>query len=147
MSALRTLCRAGEPRESKHWGLRLRQDPSELGRAREFADAAAERFGLSRAEREDFKVAANEAVSNAIEHGLPCSDGVIHLWTREREDTLTLGVRNGGEFIFKPDPTDPLAERGRGLILIGSLVDAVALSQIGDHVHLELSKERVRDTP
>jgi anti-sigma regulatory factor (Ser/Thr protein kinase) len=142
MTVLSLLCPGPDRLENEDRALRLRHDPSELGRAREFADAAAARFGLGRADREDFKLATSEAVANAIEHGLPCWDGAIHLWTTERGGALTLGVRNGGEFAFKPPPTDPLAERGRGLILITELVDAVALSRIGNHIQLELSKER-----
>ena len=60
--------------------LRLRPRASELSRARAFASAAAERFGLDARERHDFKLATNEAVANAIEHGRACSDGTIHLW-------------------------------------------------------------------
>jgi anti-sigma regulatory factor (Ser/Thr protein kinase) len=138
-----SLLRPGPERlESGDRALRLRHDASELRRARQFADAAAARFGLSRAEREDFKLATSEAVANAIEHGQPCWDGAIQVWTSERDRTLTLGVRNGGEFAFKPPPSDPLAERGRGLTLIADLVDAVALSRIGNHIQVELSKER-----
>jgi anti-sigma regulatory factor (Ser/Thr protein kinase) len=123
--------------------LRLRSDPAELPRARRFAEAAAARFGMSQVDREDFKLAASEAVANAIEHGCPCCDGAIHVWTTERSATLTLGVRNGGEFIFKFPAVDELAERGRGLSLIADLVDAVALSRVNGHIQLELTKARV----
>ena len=134
--------RRGANRPVRHCGLRLRHDPAELKRARAFAEAAAARFGLDRTARQDFKLAASEAVANAIEHGRPCFDGAIHLWTAEADTTLTLGVRNGGEFTFAPPAADPLAERGRGLILMAGLVDEVALSRIGDDIQIELSKER-----
>lgn len=128
----------------KHAALRLRPEPSEVVRARNFAVAAAARFGLSTSEQEDFKLAANEAVANAIEHGLPCRDGRIHLWTYERSDRLTLGVRNRGEFRFTTPPTDPLAARGRGLTLIAELVDSVALTCTGEYIQIELTKETER---
>jgi anti-sigma regulatory factor (Ser/Thr protein kinase) len=128
--------------EPWHAALRLRSDPAELGRARRFADAAAERFGLSRREREDFSLAANEAVANAIEHGRPCLDGAIHVWTTEQAKTLTLGVRNRGEFIFRLPSADLLAERGRGLNMISDLMDGVALRSVNGHTELELKKER-----
>jgi anti-sigma regulatory factor (Ser/Thr protein kinase) len=130
------------PRPDVHCGLRLQPHESEVHRAREFADAAAVRFGLSEDERYDFRLAASEAAANAIEHGLPCWDGAIHLWTTEAENTLTFGVRNAGEFVFKPPPTDPLAERGRGLTVISRLVDVVELSRVGDHVVIELVMRR-----
>ncbi|MDX6510339.1 MAG: serine/threonine-protein kinase RsbW [Thermoleophilaceae bacterium] len=142
MTVLGLRCRGSSRRDTHHQGLRLRHDPAELGRARAFADAAAERFGLDVRGREDFKLATSEAVANAIEHGLPCWDGAIHLWAAVGDTMLTLGVRNGGEFVFRPPPTDPLAERGRGLTVMAGLVDAVALSRIGDDIQIELSKER-----
>src|SRR4051794_29585496 len=97
--------------------LRLQSDPAELSRVRRFAHAAATRFGMSRTDREDFMLAASEAVANAIEHGCPCCDGVIHVWAAEQGESLTLGVRNGGEFGFDAGTADTFAERGRGLPL------------------------------
>jgi anti-sigma regulatory factor (Ser/Thr protein kinase) len=144
MTVLSLLRRGPEFLDEEHRVLRLRQDPSELVRAREFADAAAERFGLSRVDCEDFKLAASEAVANAISHGIPCCDGAIHLWTTEQQDTLTLGVRNGGELRTEDRVSDTMAERGRGLSMIAQLVDAVALSRVDGHVQVELLKERAR---
>jgi hypothetical protein len=133
---VRSLLRRGSERlDSEPDELLLRHDPSELARAREFADAAATRFGLGRKDCEDFRLAA-------IDHGLPCWDGAIHLWTIEGEGALTLGVRNGGEFFFGEAVADTMAERGRGLTMIAQLVDAVALSRVGGDVQLELLKER-----
>jgi anti-sigma regulatory factor (Ser/Thr protein kinase) len=130
-------------RAARYEGVRLRHDPAELARVRGFAETAARRFGLGPTAREEFKLAASEAVSNAIEHGLPCRDGSIHVWIAERDRSLTLAVRNRGEFVFKPPPSDPLAERGRGLTLMADLVDTVALSRIGsDVIQIELTKER-----
>jgi anti-sigma regulatory factor (Ser/Thr protein kinase) len=125
-----------------HSALRLRNDLTELPRARRFADAAAQRVGLSLKDREDFRLATSEAVANAIEHGCPCWDGAIHVWTFERPAALTLGVRNGGEFDFKVPAVDELAERGRGLTLIADLVDVVSVSRGNGHTQLELTKER-----
>jgi anti-sigma regulatory factor (Ser/Thr protein kinase) len=142
MTVLSLLSRGTERLESEPEVLRLRHDSSELVRAREFADAAAVRFGLDQKGCEDFRLAASEAVANAIDHGLPCWDGAIHMWTMEGEGTLTLGVRNGGDFFFGAPAADPMAERGRGLRMIAQLVDAVALSHVGDDVQLELLKER-----
>jgi anti-sigma regulatory factor (Ser/Thr protein kinase) len=87
-------------------------------------------------------VAASEAVANAIEHGRPCDDQTIHLWVTEEAGTLTLGVRDAGEFVLEPVPADPLPEGGRGLKLMGHLVDSVSLSRTDGHTHVELSKHR-----
>jgi anti-sigma regulatory factor (Ser/Thr protein kinase) len=142
MTVLTLPRRGSKRRSSTHSGLRLRPDPAELGRARDFADAAAGRFGLDRTGCEGFKLAVSEAVANAIEHGLPCADGTIHVWTDEGAETLTLAVRNRGEFVFKPPPVDPLADRGRGLTVMAGLVDRVALIRIGDEIQIELTLER-----
>lgn len=142
MTVLTLLRRGAERLDDEPEELLLRQDPSEVARARVFADAAATRFGLGRRDCEDFRLAASEAVANAIEHGLPCWDGAIHLWTIEGNGTLTLGVRSGGEFSFGAAPADPLAERGRGLTMMAQLVDAIALTRVGGDFQLELLKER-----
>src|SRR6202035_521229 len=55
--------------------LRLRCHPSELRHARCHVDEAAAEFGLGPAERYQFVFAVNEAVTNAIRHGEPDSDG------------------------------------------------------------------------
>jgi serine/threonine-protein kinase RsbW len=123
-------------------GLRLDAHPTEVSRARRFARTAATRFGMSHPEAEDFTLAASEAVANAIEHGSPCHDGAIHVWATEHAGTLTLGVRNGGEFGFGPREPDPFGERGRGLTLIAGLVDRVALRHLNGHTQLELTKGR-----
>jgi anti-sigma B factor antagonist len=115
---------------------------SELARVRGFAAAAAFRFGLDPRERHNFMVAASEAVTNAIEHGRPCGDQTIQLWVTEEDGTLTLGVRDAGEFQLEPLPADPLPEGGRGLKLMSHLVDSVRLSRTDGHTHVELSKHR-----
>jgi anti-sigma regulatory factor (Ser/Thr protein kinase) len=122
--------------------LRLRPLASELQRARRFADDAAALFGLDQRERHDFRLAASEAVANAIEHGRACSDGMIHLWVSQRPRRLTLGVRDAGTFVPKPPEDDPLRERGRGLLLMSGLVDVLALSRVDGHTQVELSKHR-----
>jgi anti-sigma regulatory factor (Ser/Thr protein kinase) len=122
--------------------LRLLPMAAELSRARDFADAAAQRFGLDARERYAFKLATSEGFANAIEHGRACSDGTIHLWVSERPSRLTLGIRDAGRFVPKPAESDPLSDRGRGFVLMSALVDVLALSRVDGHTHLELSKHR-----
>jgi anti-sigma regulatory factor (Ser/Thr protein kinase) len=138
-NAAAQMARADTESESE---LRLLPVASELHRARAFAEAAAERFGLGPRERHAFKLAASEAVANAIEHGRACSDGTIHLWVCERPRRLTLGVRDAGRFIPKTAGDDPLRDRGRGFAMMSALVDVVALSRVDGHTQVELSKHR-----
>jgi anti-sigma regulatory factor (Ser/Thr protein kinase) len=122
--------------------LHVLPDASELQRARTFADAAAERFGLGARERYDFKLAANEAVANAIEHGRACSDGTIHISISERPRGLTLCVRDAGAFVPAVVETDATRDRGRGFNMMSDLVDVLALSRVEGHTQVELTKHR-----
>ena len=122
--------------------LMLPPDASELALARGFAIAAARRAGLDPRRQYNFAVATNEAVANAIEHGRPCPSGSIELWVDEQPSTLTVGVRNGGDFVLEPLPADPLHERGRGLRLMGHMVDAIALEHEGSLTVVRLTMNR-----
>jgi serine/threonine-protein kinase RsbW len=105
--------------------LRLRAVASELKTARRFADDAAARFGLREQERYDFTFAVNEAVSNAIEHGLPSPAGTIDMQVVEEDGALVFEVEDHGSFAPKAPPVDPLPERGRGLAFMAAVVDEV----------------------
>jgi anti-sigma regulatory factor (Ser/Thr protein kinase) len=122
--------------------LRIAPEAGELSRARAFASAAAERFGLDESDRHDFTLAASEAVANAIEHGRPCGDGTIHVWVSLGACTLTLGVRDAGRFVADPPSNDPLRTRGRGLMMMSGLVDELALRRVEQYTQVELSKRR-----
>jgi serine/threonine-protein kinase RsbW len=116
--------------------------PSELKTARAFVDDAAAAYGFGEAERYDFTFAANEAVSNAIEHGSPSPQGTIRLRIAEEEGALVLYVWDWGTFAPGIRPPDELVERGRGLALIAALMDEVALSTAGETTLIRLSKRR-----
>jgi anti-anti-sigma factor len=120
----------------------LTPHPDQLARARSFAIAASRRAGLDPRRQYNLALAANEAVANAIEHGRPCGDGLIELWADEGPEALTIGVRDGGEFILRPAPRDPLSERGRGLVLMESMVDELSLRREFDHTIVRLSVHR-----
>jgi anti-sigma B factor antagonist len=122
--------------------LRIQPGAAHLAGARGFAAAAARRFGLDPRRRYDLTLAASEAVANAIEHGAPCRDGRIEMWVTEQRDALTIGIRDGGRFVLDPLPPDPLPERGRGLRLMGRLVDEISIQRSGGHTEVELSVRR-----
>jgi anti-sigma regulatory factor (Ser/Thr protein kinase) len=107
--------------------LRLRADPSELRTARRLAEQAADDFGLDDDARFRLTLAANEAVANAIEHGSPSADGTVLLRVCADQDGVRFEVRDWGTFSMGfPDP-EALAQRGRGLPMMASLVDEVGL--------------------
>ncbi len=122
--------------------LRLRPEPSQLGLARGFAIAAARRAGLDPRRQYNLAVATNEAVANAIQHGLPCRNGSLEMWVEEGGRTLTVGVRSGGDFVLEPLSPDPLREGGRGLRLMGKMVDKISIEQETGHTVVRLCVDR-----
>jgi anti-sigma regulatory factor (Ser/Thr protein kinase) len=119
--------------------LLLAARPSEVWRARRFADAVGEAFGLDAEQRYAFTFAVNEAVSNAIEHGCPSPEGDIRLWADEEDGELAFYVEDYG--CFTPAVQD-LSDRGRGLALIAAMIDEVNLSSRDGRTIVRLGKRR-----
>ncbi len=107
----------------RHW--RLEAKPSELHRAREYAEQAAVNFGFDDAERFQLVFALNEAVTNAIRHGTADEAGTIGLRIAAEGDHLILDVCDCGRFAAPAPDDDPMPERGRGFALMGKLMDHV----------------------
>jgi serine/threonine-protein kinase RsbW len=122
--------------------LELPADPSELVTARRFADDAAARFGLDEPERYQFTFAANEAVSNAIEHGEPSPKGTIRIHVAEEDGALVFEVEDHGMFAPSPAALDPLPERGRGLAFMAATVDEVDVRRSVSGTVVRLCKRR-----
>ena len=123
--------------------IRLPADPSELWRARRFAEAAAEAFGFDDDDSYAFKFAASEAVANAIEHGEPCPGGNILLRIGEEGAALSFYVRDCGRFIARSDPDDDDRSRGRGLMFMEHMVDDVEVKPAVRGTVVRLTKRRV----
>jgi anti-sigma regulatory factor (Ser/Thr protein kinase) len=122
--------------------IRLRAEPTQLRKAREFADAAAGDYGLEGDDRYQFMFAANEATSNAIEHGSPCADGKIRLRVTEEEAALTFYVHDCGRFVADLSEPGTLPVRGRGLAVMAMLMDEFELKPGADGTVMRLSKRR-----
>jgi anti-sigma regulatory factor (Ser/Thr protein kinase) len=122
--------------------LDVRPELEDLRRVRSFAELAALEFGLSAAAVYDFKLAASEAVANAIEHGLPCRDGLIHVWVSIGCERLGFGVRDCGDFAVRLSTPGELAERGRGLATIAVLMDELTVRCRGGETVVEFAKRR-----
>jgi len=118
----------------------LAAQPSELAKARDFAESGARAFCFDDHGRYEFTFAASEAVANAIEHGASSSDGKIHLHLVGEGDKLTLFVRDSGTFVASsPDPSE-VPQRGRGLAFMVSLMDEVEVRTATDSTLIRLSK-------
>ena len=132
----------GSATASASIGLDLRAVPSELITARQFADAAAERFGLDEQERYAFTFAVNEAVSNAIEHGRSSPHGTIRMNVAEEADALVFCVEDYGTFAPKAPAVEALPERGRGLAFMAAFVDEVDVTRGAHGTLVRLCKRR-----
>jgi anti-sigma regulatory factor (Ser/Thr protein kinase)/ketosteroid isomerase-like protein len=97
--------------------------------------------GFDAAARYQITVATNEAVSNAMEHGAPCDDGLFHLAAGVENESFVFSVRDCGQFEHTPSPPpDPVAERGRGFAFMNLLMDEVRLDAQAGETILRLAK-------
>jgi serine/threonine-protein kinase RsbW len=120
--------------------LRVVAKPSELARVRERVGDAASALGLDGARRREFVLAANEAVTNAIRHGTPDTEGTIQVRISAQDGFVILAVSDCGPFVPNVADGDPLAESGRGFTLMTKLVDEIQLSISRRHTTLRLFK-------
>lgn len=105
--------------------LRLPARASELRAARRHAHDAAAACGFDVDDQYEFMYAANEAVTNAIKHGRPDSDGTIGLRIAVDGDQLVLSVSDRGRFAAPRRAPDPMSEGGRGFAFMTELMDHV----------------------
>lgn len=110
--------------------MRVRGDTAELARVRRRVGAWAEAAGLNDARARRLQLAVDEAVANAIEHGMADGGHVVVRGAPGR-DRLTVIVRyRGARFDPTTAPATPArevvqahSEHGYGLHLIRRLVD------------------------
>ena len=122
--------------------LRLPAAPSELAGVRDYVGRAASEFGLDDVGRRDFVFAANEAVTNAIQHGTPDADGTILLRITGEGELITVAVSDCGPFVTAVGENDPLPESGRGFRFMTRLVDEIQLSIGRGRTTVSLHKRR-----
>jgi anti-sigma regulatory factor (Ser/Thr protein kinase) len=119
---------------------------SQLAAARTFARQAADAYGFDGDGCYEFAYAVNEAVTNAIRHGLPDEDGFIRVTITAEPDRLTCAVRDWGTFTAPAGGcaarSDAAAEHGRGLALMRILMDDVRLHTSPGATIVYLSKAR-----
>jgi serine/threonine-protein kinase RsbW len=111
------------------YGITLPAEPERIREARDFADAAAAAFGFDEDARYEIRLAASEAVTNAIQHGSHSPDDTIKFSVIEEERVLHFHVADPGSFVPMFVTEEPLPERGRGLSFLAHLMDEVCISQ------------------
>lgn len=100
-------------------------DFSRLGEVRRFADEVSADYGFDGEVRAQIKLAVNEAVANAIEHGSDTHKDRVMLRATTENDSLAVYITDIGTFKPPLGGTDELQERGRGLAFMHLLMDEV----------------------
>ena len=101
-----------------------------LRQARDWAERAAREFGFEADHCYQVKLAMSEAVANAIQHGSASPEDPIHISaraSRDSRDSLVFEVRDTGVYQAPEEPPE-MSERGRGLALVGLVMDEVELA-------------------
>jgi anti-sigma regulatory factor (Ser/Thr protein kinase) len=98
-----------------------------LKEARDFAERAAEEFGLDGAACYDVKLAMSEAVTNAIQHGSSSPSDPIKIGIAAEGQALVFEVLDTGRFVPRVMRRGELSESGRGLEFMRVLMDEVDL--------------------
>ena len=110
---------------------------AELDQARALIGRTAARLGYDETEIWDLKVAATEALTNALDHGEPTSDGLVHMRVGTSRGEITLEVWGGVKAGERPKVAN---NSGRGIAVISALVDDIELSRRQNSTMLRLSK-------
>ncbi|MGI8749171.1 MAG: ATP-binding protein [Thermoleophilaceae bacterium] len=122
--------------------LEIPADPARIRDAREWASRIAQEFGLGEDGCFCVKLAASEAVTNAIIHGSRSGGDSVRLAVRGDEDTLIFEVSDRGRENPGADSAGRLAEGGRGLELVSMVMDEVQLVRRVGGGLLRFSKRR-----
>jgi serine/threonine-protein kinase RsbW len=124
--------------------LTLRNEPSATMELRTAVDKVARRCGMPREETFDLKLAATEALTNALK-GTP--DGhAVDVILAGGDETLEIEVADRSA--FRPSvqsDASAAAEGGRGIPLMLALVDEVEFASTGDGTRVRVRKRVPRD--
>ena len=130
--------------------LRIPGQTSELARVRRHVEAWAVEAGLSARAARQIRTAVDEAVANAIEHGIGDRDAeTVTIQARATRDGFAVTIRHRGDHF---DPTNPpvrLADarnrraiHGYGLHLLRALVDEMGYSHTKGTNEVRLIKRK-----
>ncbi len=114
-------------------------DPAQLAHVRATLRSWLSRCGLSRRAATDVLIAAGEACSNAIEHGLRNAGGQIRLTAEVSVTRLRLTIRDTGR--WQPDQRRGEPYRGYGLRLMRTLMHRVDIHRTPDGTTVEMQRK------
>jgi anti-sigma regulatory factor (Ser/Thr protein kinase) len=121
-------------RRASHIELTLVDRPGATRELRDAIDRVAEPYDLSPADRFDVKLAATEAVTNALKGD---SAAQVSVMLEARPEALAVEVASPGRFHPQPSRGD---EGGRGIPLMLALVDRVEFAQSGHGTRVRMHK-------
>jgi len=115
-------------------------DIKNVALARQSIAAFAVECGFPEEDVSDIRLAAGEALSNAVEHGSPALDRTIVVECRFHDGELEIEIQDNGKGFVEPtvrsyvEPDD--RGRGFGIFLMRRLMDEVAFERNGTKVRL-----------
>ena len=115
-------------------------DLRRLPQARDFAERAAAEFGFDADACYQVKLALNEAVTNAIQHGSRSPADPVRIVASEESGRLVFDVLDTGRFVPRRVGGDDMAENGRGLEFMRLVMDDVDVRVRSGGTHLRLAK-------
>ena len=124
--------------------LTVKDEPSAAATVRRAIDWMGREHGLSDEECFDLKLAATEALANALRHGSRAG-GAVSVLLERRDDMIELEVQDTGAPHVAPTP-EPDPDRGRGLPLIEALADDVEFGSVGDGTRVRIRMRIGRDS-
>ena len=119
--------------------LRLRNEPGATSKLRRAVDRVARANGLAADATFDLKLAATEALTNAVK-GAP-EDHVVDVAIEGGHGAVDVEVTNSGR--FRPEfgvESEPEAERGRGVPLMLALADEVEFASVRGRTRVRLRR-------
>ncbi|MGA8574900.1 MAG: ATP-binding protein [Candidatus Cybelea sp.] len=129
-----------KPIVSKHYHAAYAGDIRNVAMARQGITAFARECGFSEEALSDIRLAAGEALNNAVEHGCGTPEPSISVECNFDGLQLTIMIEDGGRGF--PEPSDrPNVEpndrgRGFGIFLMRRLMDEVTFARNGSAVRL-----------
>lgn len=124
----------------RHYRAAFSSDIRNVALARQAIAGFASQCGFLEEEVSDIRLAAGEALSNAVEHGIETPDRQIVVACDFRHDELTIEIQDNGSAFVEPshrssvEPDD--RGRGFGIFLMRRLMDEVSFARNGTIVRL-----------
>jgi EAL domain-containing protein (putative c-di-GMP-specific phosphodiesterase class I)/anti-sigma regulatory factor (Ser/Thr protein kinase) len=115
-------------------------DPGGLDRARELIQETAAQLGFDENAIWEMKLAATEALTNAIDHGPQGGGEGVHLRLAQDNGDMLLEVWGGSE--RETSSNGDASSRGRGIAVMTALMDNVELVRNADETLIRLAKRR-----